>query len=560
MAAHPCDPAEDQQKQSPLTIKRDDDFKWQVVRDYPHDVKDFHHGNDGPWPQPAPDNPVGQMAVVVHLPEQEKKDWRKYVGNMYMWRALTRWPLGLWYALTHNRYQEYDDARFNEELTEGLYSKFLTPLDKGDLALFSNRLKDSELDIKNHQKYLKADFSCMESVAPHCFTGMYAAPTITLVERDHSEIYGLRHKVVAIYLYEVEEKAGKVNTIRENVFLPQDGDHWELAKYFVLQGAVHRVNLTEHALLHFPFDCINAITKTVLPISHPLFQLLIPHFTLSLGVNKAVLENPGSLINRDKHKFYSPFCAEGEFIRRLLPHGYIGFRRNGEENLKPNGYPPYDIRNHPRIIRSRDKGYLSDYYEFLQAYYDVFAEFVPKVLNAIEDDDRESWEYIGLWADCIEEWMPGFPKREQLIDEDGKPIGRECLNRLVTLIMWDLSLAHATDHIEIWHKRPHGNPFRLRVPPPTRGPVTAGWRGKLVKRRDLLSFWFTELLFYRPNNVTRLDQVHYDFSRLEPRTRQMLEKENKKFLQALRDCERQLHERKVRIPARLDQISASLQY
>lgn len=514
--------------------------KWRAVLKYPHRVEDYIHHNDGPWPQPAPDNPVGQMAEVIHLPEQEKKDWKRDVGNMYIWRVLTQWPKGLWYAFTHKDYKDFDDKQFNAEISEGLYSKFLTPLDEGDLEIFKQRLPELE---DNKELYYKADFSCMEPIAPHCYEGMYAAPTITLLKKDVSDIKGQRHKVLAIYLYEVDSE---LQPKTAEVFLPEDGDAWHLAKYFVLQGAVHRVNLTEHALLHFPYDPINAITKSILPMDHLLFQLLIPHLLLSLGVNKAVLENPGSLINRKKHKFYSPFCAEGIYIRELLKDGYVGRPKS------PESYPQYNMMDFPKFPASQ-------YGDFLKAYYKVFEAFVPRVLDMIADEDEEAWLYIALWIDSIEEWVMKFPDSTEIV-KDGKPVNRQKLYDIVTLVMWDLSLAHATDHIAIHNKQAHGNPFRVRVAPPTSEKPAAGWRDKLVTRLDLLTFWFTDLLFYKPNNVTELRKVIYPFKLKDAEKQKQLEQENKLFLQALKDCEKKLQQEGIALAARLDQISASLQY
>jgi hypothetical protein len=381
---------------------------------------------------------------------------------------------------------------------------------------------------------------------------MFAAPSITLVRNDPQ---GHNHQVLAIYLYDVEEIENRqthgvdYKTIREKIFLPQDSEDWHLAKYFVLQGALHRVNLTEHALLHFPYDPINAITKSILPRKHLLFQLLLPHLYLSLGVNKAVLENPGSLINRKQPRFYSPFCTDGIHVRKLLPDGYIG---RGEK--KKNAYPPYDINNFPE-----SKYPPSNYGIYLKAYFEVFENFVKQVLDYIEDEDKESWYLIALWIDCVEEWIPGFPTSEMIVKE-GRPIDRGYLYKLVALIMWGLSVAHANDHIAINHKRPHGNPFRLRVPPPTQQPAPAGWRKNLVWRRDLLTFWFTDLLFYIPNNVTRLKDVVYRFQHKDSQTEKELRHLNVEFLQQLQQCEEQLERQGVDVIATLDQISASLQY
>ena len=531
------------------TVKRDP--KWEALRRFPHGVEDYWHKNQGPWPQPAPDNPVRQMAEVIHLPEEEVEDWNTNVGKKLIWYFLFGIPSAMKYFFTHKNYKNFSDSDFQKELTEGLYSKFMTPLDEGDWELFKKHVSGSESD------YVKADFSCMESIAPNCNKGMWAAPTMTLIEKKLIDNDNFEYIPRVIYLYQVDEniidKTFSYKETEKHFFTKEDSDNWELAKYFVLQGAVHRVNLTEHALLHFPFDSINAITKSILPKSHLLFQLLIPHLRLSLGVNRAVLENPGSLINRDHQKFYSPFCAEGIHIRKLLPDGYVG--RDG----KPKAYPKYNFPFEPKIPDS-------DFGKHLQAYYDEFAKFVPKVMVQIEDKDEESWLYIGLWADCIEEWMPGFPKSEDLIDSDNgnkpKQGAREKLNKIITMIMWDLSIAHATDHIAIHNKRPEGNPFRLRVPAPKKGSQPEpDWRDKMVTRKDLITYWFTDLFFYKPHNVTVLKDVEYPFSvPKNPEKDAFLRKENEKFRKALQDCEDKLKHDGVKIPARLDQISTSLQY
>ena len=367
--------------------------KWSSLRRFKFSLDDFIHRNEGPWPQPAPDNPSGQIAQVIHLPQSELDDWKKNVSNKYLRIALTRWPEALFYIWHNKHYNRLDDAHFNAELTEGFNSKFITHLDPGDEEKFKENIAPT-LDLK---RAYKADFSCMEPMSHDgaCYEGMYAAPTITLLEKTTSETPGQKYQARAIYIYRVEEDG---ELIEDHVFTPGDGDHWELAKYYVLQGAVHRINLTEHALLHFPFDSINAITRTVLPTDHLVFRLLFPHLRLSLPVNKAVLENPGSLINRDKRMFYSPFCAPGATVRKLLPDGYIG--RTG----KPNAYPVYKFRPDPDANGSslpRPKIPDSEYGEYLGRYYQVFDGFVERALELLEDTDPRSWALIGLWAECI---------------------------------------------------------------------------------------------------------------------------------------------------------------
>lgn len=539
-------------KPSPLGITGTDD-KWEILRRYNFAFKDFIHGaigEIGPWPQPAPDNPVRQIAQVIHLPKSELDDWNKNVGRMYRRLVLTRWPQGLWYIFKHKHYKRFNDSQFNEEISEGLYSKFLTPLDAGDLAQFKTRLPDLTAD----SDYFKADFSCMEPIYGNCYPGMFAAPTIALLKKNAGTSYGQKHKVVAIYLYSVSDD-GKA--VPGQVYIADDGKHWELAKYYVLQGAAHRINLTEHALLHFPFDSVNAVTRTVLPKDHLVFKLLFPHLRLSLPVDKAVLENPGSLINREKRTFYSPFCAPGLFVRKLLADGYIG------RESKDNSYPAYRFPRQPKISSDTEYG------NYLQHYYDVFRPFVATVLDELKYDpenlteaQQQEWEMLGLWAECINEWIPGFPDREELLLTQGR-LDIELLTDVVAMIMWGLSVSHGVDHIAIHSKQSHGIAFRLRVAPPSKGKVPDDWYQKLVTRCDLLSAWFTDMLFYEPHNITLLQEVDYGYGDqdwlCENDKRERLLKAQAKFIKALHQCDKQLEEDQIRF-ARLDQIPNSIQY
>ena len=148
---------------------------------------------------------------------------------------------------------------------------------------------------------------------------------------------------------------------------PEDSERWRLAKYYVLQGANHCMNLIEHARVHFPSDAINAVTATALPKSHIVFKLLNPHARLSLGVNNSVLEGAGSLINRTTWTIYSPFAAPGIEVRRLLPFAWHGKAGNG-------AYRPFVYPREPRDMPTR-------YGVFLRKYYDVIYEFVSNEIR-----------------------------------------------------------------------------------------------------------------------------------------------------------------------------------
>ena len=77
--------------------------------------------------------------------------------------------------------------------------------------------------------------------------------------------------------------------LNDTVFDSRDGEAWELAKHFMMEGASNVVTLMTHPLLHFPYDSINAITKTALPKNHILHKLLIQHCRFTLPLENAVL-------------------------------------------------------------------------------------------------------------------------------------------------------------------------------------------------------------------------------------------------------------------------------
>jgi hypothetical protein len=485
-----------------------------------HTVDDFLYGNAGPWPQPAPDHPTGQLAQVLHIPEPELKLWKRTVARMYRCLLARIWPRGLWYAFKHPHLKEIDDARFSYYLSEALYSKFMAPLDPADEEVFAEQLQAGGHDTR----FYKSDFSPIAEIADDTYPGTYATPTVALLRRDGTS----PPRAVAIYL----PKSRLLVT-------PEDANRhaWNLARYFVLQGAAHRINLIDHAVVHFPSDPINAISKTILPKNHLLLKLLLPHLYLSLPVNYSVLEGAASLINRTTWVIYSPFTAPGDVIRRLLPYGYVGMAGN-------SAYPQYRFRARPLFPPSL-------YGEFLAAYHATIREFVADVLGRLATDapaGSDDVALVSLWADHIAQWVPGFPNGEEIWKGD-------TLVDAVATIIWDVSIAHAADH-ETLHNMPTDEiPFRLRVPPPASRDAPAFEQAQLNKRRDIFQAWLTDKLFYEPHNQSWLKDVDYGFTQPE------LERRNERFRAELRATEDRLRDQgRVPIFAPLEHAAASIQY
>ncbi|MBA1149480.1 hypothetical protein H0Z60_20750 [Ectothiorhodospiraceae bacterium WFHF3C12] len=484
-----------------------------------HRLEDFLYGSDAPWPQPAPDHPTGQMAQVLHVPRAEMREWKRQVAWKYIFLLLTRWPAGAWYAWRHPHQRALDDEAFSRYLGEGLYSKFLCPLDPEDEAVFAGQLGGAGPDTV----FYKSDFSPMAELAGETYPGTHVTPTVVLLRRDGDG----PARAVAIHLLD----SGVVVT-------PEDGNRhgWNLARYFALQGAAHRINLIDHAVVHFPSDPINAVTKTLLPKSHPLLKLLLPHFRLSLPVNNSVLEGAESLINRTRWVIYSPFTAPGRIIRRLLPWGYVGRPGN-------SAYPPYRFRSQPRFPPSLYGEFQAAYHQTIRRY---VGAFLAPVRAAPPGSDVPS--LVSLWADHVAAWVPGFPDGEAIWAE-------EVLEDTVATIIWNVSVAHAADH-ETLHRMPSDEiPFRLRVPPPEGPDAPAPDASRLNRRFDIFQAWLTDMLFYEPHNHSLLQDVDYGFEA------PALQRENEAFRQALRQTEARLRDQgRVPIFAPLERIAASIQY
>lgn len=544
---------------------------WDYFR---HEVVDYSdkllYGANGPWPMPSPGRPLSEVAEVVNMPRAEMWDWYKNVALRYLKLIVTKTPEALYWAYfkSGSRYRNYTDTAFQNLLNRRMYSKFFTPLDHGDKNLFAGEIAAEKLDPTT---LLKMDFSGMEKMCNHCHEGVYTAASIVLFTPDGRYDDGsAKFRAVAIHLYTTDAQGKKdqasARTYTPNSKAPDQQKKWRLAKYFVLQGAVHRINMTEHGRLHFPLDAMNAITKSILPTDHPLFVILKPHLRLTLAVDNSVLEGKNALISRTNWTIYSPFAAPGKIIRKLIPDGYVG-RRD-----KPNAFPPYEFP-----FRVNDTP--TSFNLFLSSYLPLFEKFYGEVLDILLPDSyrvdenasdadkqaRRCWEFIALWAECTAEWVPGFLRRKALnltplnglVTPDKAPLIATVAN-----IIWNVTIAHAADHVEFGNNGPARNVFRIRVKPPLGDtPVDYNFRKKMVNRFDLFQSYLAHELFYKPLNTVNLEDVRYPFNEIgvDAETQRILEMKHGAFLKALQECDTQQMERDPLLCA-LEDVSSSIQY
>lgn len=467
----------------------------------------YLYDRKGPWPQPSPSHPFGEAPAVVHVPKVEQKTWFRNIGLRYIRNILFYWPVALWKAWKNPSWEILSDDVFCDQILTTPLAKFLNPkIDDNLQVVFKELLEKKD----PNRDYFVADFICMKKVIP--FEGMYVASTVALMSKDKNE-YKL--KVHGIYIYETNL-----------LTTPDDGQAWDLAKNYAMMGATYRILLSTHPILHFPFDTVNAITKTALPMDNTVFKLLYPHFQFTLMLNDTVLENPTSpVVNNQKYP-YSGFCGPQDGLLTLLVSGYRGILGN-------SSYPPFIWTMKPQKV-------YSDYDVYLMNYYDAFKRFTDEVVKHISLDERPA---IIKWANYISKWLPGFP--------DGIEIFRgNNLSGTLAKVMWDLSVAHATDHHSYGTIPINRLPLRMRVPPPSSKNDTFNPKDQ-AKFSDVYKYAMEWKLFFNSWTVTRLIDVDYQFPTAA------LQKLQSNFLQDLRAVDKNMP---VKRYMDLEDISISIQF
>lgn len=482
-------------------------------------ASEFLYQRRGPWPQPSPAHPFGESPAVIHLPKEEQSAWNRYIGARYAWTLLTYWiPAGL-FASKNKGLDEIPDAEFNHLLSFTPFSKFIRPIEDYDLQ--EGQPFVSLIKSQPKATFYIADFNFMESVKN--YQGMYCAPTKCLLRQQKENIYGLK-EIVAIHLKQ------------SNLLLdPADGNAWELAKYFVLQGAGYRLVLSEHALLHFPYDCINAITKTALPKNNLVFKLIYPHLYLTLALNNTVLTSSHSPLQNNQLFPYSGFIGNFDDFQGFLKDSYHGM--NDEHGNFDPSYKPFVFTDQPPQI-------YGEYDIFLRRYYDTFLQFTLKATKHLPDSQKK---HVRQWADYIHQWLPQFPDGNQIFEENK-------LAATLAKIMWDLSIAHAADHYSYSQISIPKVPLRMRVPAPVTKTIPAFDRKKLIRWEDTFRQCFEREMFFRAANVTLLKNVDYNFNSIKLRTL------NNWFIQQLRVTAAELKSEGVTTYIPLHEISCSIQY
>lgn len=481
-----------------------------------------------PWPIKNKPHYNGLAPAIAPIPAAEQTDWQRFIGKYYedsiLQFGVASTAAALATAVEHRSdYPDLDDQDFTHLLCEGLYSKYLSALDPRDEITFKAEITDTD-----RYHYLKSDFTCMR-VVKSLYPAEAAAASIALIRRARNDT-GFNYEVVAIVL-----QVWDGTTFQQSeVFRPGDGEAWNVARYFVLQGAIHRINLIDHPGVHFPADTINALTKSVLPTSNIILRLLQPHMWLSLPVNNAVLEGQRSIINPNTWYPWCPFVAKGEEVRKLLPFCWYGseFYATTNPDRSPDADPYFDQPNssyQPYRFDPTPPDIPSHYGEFLRRYFEPIRAFTRGVAEHLSDQE---WREAAFWADAIAPFLPDHPTGADLIGADGNSRNKDLLADLLAHFIWNGAVMHSSDHESLHemyesmhdasgtlYRQAMPVPFILRVKPPlTRNyvreavPVDSSQLGLVSK----LERWFEHLIDNTPlswpmDNVSShlADQLFY---------------------------------------------------
>lgn len=467
-------------------------------------MSDYLYGRKGPWPQPCPDHPYGESPAVLRIPISEWIDWWMHIGLRFsfLWPLLTPWYFLK--GLLNPGLKPVSDDEFRNYLTNSMMARFITPkMDAIDRKAFERLMLEE-------REYFIVDLDPVRVVKP--FKKMHVSPTKTLLQKDESSF-----RVIAIWM----EKTG-------TVLIPEDGDAWELAKYFVLQGGALCATMVVHPLQHFPLDAINAITKTALPKEHTLFKLLYAHQRFTLPLEYAVLNFRMSLLHDDAWwKTYAPFPGAYDGIRDLLVEGYSGIKNN-------DSYPPFQYPRRPPKV-------YSGYGTFLDAYYETIYRFVDEVVKTIPKGDHA----VASWANYIHSWIPGFPSAKEIFTGN-------TLTEVVAYYIWDVTVGHTIDHHNFGQMDIRKVPLRIRQAPPEKNAKIKPLK-ELQTPIDLMKYQLAMKLFFAPTVITRLIDVDYKFKNDELKTAV------EAFKSELKTTEKKLKDQGLTYMT-LNDIAASIQF
>ena len=335
--------------------------------------------------------------------------------------------------------------RLDEIMTETLITRFRLPMLKSETDACLVAFKDDPAIIKLLQTgtWTKYDFTAMDLIDP--IEDTRCAATKVFLQRDGNGKNTCQIIVVGgVHVYRTDSSFG-------------------IASLYALQGASYHVLFVVHPALHFPMDSVNAITKTSVPMGHPLFQLFLPHSAYSLPLDNGVLEASNSVVNNNAQGTrFDPLTANAYNLKLLFGAGYSGLGPKDGPQYDPAAYPEFDYINPQFFDADRHPLFNSFFGKWLAEYFNqAFLPFCTKIAkHIINNDDSNLLGYVQNWARYCNTHVKGFPTAKEISDV-------ETLAKVMAIYIWNNSVSHGGDHWSFANQvTPVEKCLRIRRAPP----------------------------------------------------------------------------------------------
>ena len=249
-----------------------------------------------------------------------------------------------------------------------------------------------------------------------------------------------------------------------------------------------------HVATHLPLDAFTAVSLSVLPEYHVVFQLVQPHTLHTLALEDSLFFASGSPVNHDDTGFYKTWAhGRDEHIKKLV----FGCKQH---------------RFNERLNEIREKKGMRGA-DFLLAHYEVIHAFVVRVLDHANVDPTTDVHLLE-WERQLADTVVGLPEIADARDP------RAVLAEVVATFIFEVSVRHSYDHQSLYHHVPiRWAPLRIHVPPPVQGRCVSPEMLKptnVVHRLDLLKHRIFADVFMQWSRNPVVDQslskVQYAFT------------------------------------------------
>ncbi|KAM9319825.1 hydroperoxide isomerase ALOXE3-like [Gastrophryne carolinensis] len=305
-------------------------------------------------------------------------------------------------------------------------------------------------ELENGNIFL-ADYKILEGVPANSSINakqQYMAAPMCLLWKNHHD------KIVPIAI-QLSQKPGEDAPI----FLPSDSEYdWLLAKIWVRNAEFQVHEVDTHLLrTHLFAEVFNIATTRQLPMSHPIYKLLIPHLRYTLQINalaRKTLIGPNGLFDQ------------------AVASGRGGIPVLIQKAMKDVTYSSLCLPDH---IESRGMESIPNYFyrDDGMKIWQAIESFVSQIVNYYYTCDGMVSKDPELQAWVAEIFKEGFLE----YTASGMPSSLETkasLTKYLTMVIFTCSAQHAavnTAQFDIYAWMPNG-PTSMKSPPPTAKGVT----------------------------------------------------------------------------------------